>query len=482
MTKTRQIDCAYLIDNDGMRRGQTIEIADGVITALRDNPSAPAARLLGMPVLVNAHDHGRAVRTSSIGAAGKPLEAWLQYLALFPSVDPYLAAAVSLANSAIGGAGVVMMHYTRAQGFTDLPTEVASVARAARDIGVRVGFAVSLKDRNPVGYGAPEPVLDALSAAAREEITRRFFRTPPSPREHVALVDAVAAAAEGPGFNVQYGPNGVQWCSDALLEAIAEASARTGRRVHMHMFETRYQRAYLDQLYGGDVVGHLDRIGLLSPRLTLAHCVWARPDELELFAARGVTVVTNASSNLRLLSGLAPVARMLGCGCRLALGVDGGALDDDDDMLREMRLVRLLHAGTGFATALREGDAFRAAVTTGRFSVTNSTDGGAIAPGEAADILLLDYDALDDDGLRDDLDPLNLMFARATARHIREVIVDGRSVVRDQRVLGIDLPTARREVLAQMRSSAASFAPLAAALPALDRALSSHMERAFQCF
>ena len=482
MTKTRQIDCAYLIDNDGMRRGQTIEIADGVITALRDNPSAPAARLLGMPVLVNAHDHGRAVRTSSIGAAGKPLEAWLQYLALFPSVDPYLAAAVSLANSAIGGAGVVMMHYTRAQGFTDLPTEVAAVARAARDIGVRVGFAVSLKDRNPVGYGAPEPVLDALSAAAREEITRRFFRTPPSPREHVALVDAVAAAAEGPGFNVQYGPNGVQWCSDALLEAIAEASARTGRRVHMHMFETRYQRAYLDQLYGGDVVGHLDRIGLLSPRLTLAHCVWARPDELELFAARGVTVVTNASSNLRLLSGLAPVARMLGCGCRLALGVDGGALDDDDDMLREMRLVRLLHAGTGFATALREGDAFRAAVTTGRFSVTNSTDGGAIAPGEAADILLLDYDALDDDGLRDDLDPLNLMFARATARHIREVIVDGRSVVQDQRVLGIDLPAARREVLAQMRSGAESLAPLAAALPALDHALSSHMEPAFRCF
>jgi cytosine/adenosine deaminase-related metal-dependent hydrolase len=250
----------------------------------------------------------------------------------------------------------------------------------------------------------------------------------------------------------------------------------------MHMFETRYQRAYLDQLYGGDVVGHLDRIGLLSPRLTLAHCVWARPDELELFAARGVTVVTNASSNLRLLSGLAPVARMLGCGCRLALGVDGGALDDDDDMLREMRLVRLLHAGTGFATALREGDAFRAAVTTGRFSVTNSTDGGAIAPGEAADILLLDYDALDDDGLRDDLDPLNLMFARATARHIREVIVDGRSVVQDQRVLGIDLPAARREVLAQMRSGAESLAPLAAALPALDHALSSHMEPAFRCF
>ena len=62
-------------------------------------------------------------------------------LALLPSVDPYLAAAVSLSRSALGGAGAVMVHYTRAQGLTDLPTEVAEVARAARDVGVRVGFA-----------------------------------------------------------------------------------------------------------------------------------------------------------------------------------------------------------------------------------------------------------------------------------------------------------------------------------------------------
>ena len=70
-----------------------------------------------------------------------------------------------------------------------------------------------------------------------------------------------------PTFNVQYGPNGVQWCSDALLEAVAEASSLPGRRIHMHLFETRYQRGYLDQLYGGDVVKFLDRIGLLSPAL-----------------------------------------------------------------------------------------------------------------------------------------------------------------------------------------------------------------------
>ncbi len=477
----RQIDCAHLLTGKGVENSQTIQIDGGRISALRPCTEASKPRRLAMPALVNAHDHGRAVRTSSIGASGKPLEAWLQYLALFPSVDPYLAAAVSLGNSALGGAGIVMMHYTRAQGFTDLPTEVAEVARAARDVGVRVGFAVSMKDRNPIGYGPPEPLLDALPKDAREEIVSRFVRPPLAPKDYIKLVEDVAAAADGPTFNVQYGPNGVQWCSDALLEAVAEASSLSGRRVHMHLFETRYQRGYLDQLYGGDAVKFLDSIGLLSPRLTLAHCVWARPDELELLAARGVTISTNSSSNLKLRSGVAPVAKMLGCGCRVAMGIDGGALDDDDDMLRELRLTHLLHLGSGFTPKVNENDMLSVASKTGRLSVTNSAEGGIVEIGAPADLLLLDYDALDDDALRDDLDPVDIVFSRVTARHMSELIIAGRTVVRDGRVLGIDLEAARKEVVLRMRAGQPAMATFAAALSQLDRALAEHMERQFSC-
>jgi len=477
----RQIDCAYLLTGKGVQTNQTIEIDGDHVSALRPSAGTARPRLLAMPALVNAHDHGRAVRTSSIDASGKPLEAWLQYLALFPAIDPYLAAAVSLGNSALGGAGVVMVHYTRAQGFTDLPTEVAEVARAARDVGVRVGFAVSMKDRNPIGYGPPEPLLDALPEAARNEIVSRFVRSPPTPKDYIKLVDDVAAAADGSHFNVQYGPNGVQWCSDALLKAVAEASALSGRRVHMHLFETRYQRGYLDQLYDGNAVNFLDSIGLLSERLTLAHCVWARPDELELLAARGVTISTNSSSNLKLRSGVAPVAKMLGCGCRVAMGIDGGALDDDDDMLRELRLTHLLHLGSGFTPKVNESDMLSAAAKTGRLSVTNSAKGGVLEAGAPADLLLLDYDALDDDNLRDDLDPVNLVFARATARHISELIVAGRTIVRDHRVLGIDLEAARREVVLRMKAGQPAMASFAAALSHLDRAMAAQMERQFSC-
>jgi len=479
---TRIIDCAHVIaDADGpVQSARSIVIEDGRISVVNAT-SGSVSPLLALPALVNAHDHGRAIRTSSIGAAGKPLEAWLHYLALLPSVDPYAAAVVALSRSALGGVGTVMMHYTRAQGFTDLPTEVKEVASAAKDVGVRVGFAVSMKDRNPLVYGPSEPILGALPERARMEVQKKFLRKPLPPADFIALADAVADAAASPMFDVQYGPNGVQWCSAALLEAVADASQRTGRRIHMHLLETRYQRDWADKAYPEGVVKHLDSIGLLSPRLTLAHCVWARPDELELLAERGVTIVVNNSSNLHLRSGVAPVPVMLEKGCRVALGVDGNALDEDDDGLRELRLAHLLHAGTGFRTAASREQILRMAFANGRFAVMNVDDGGAVAPGAPADLLLLDWAAIDDDGLRDDLDPIELLLGRATLQHVRELIVAGRIVIKDGKVLGADLPGARADVLAAMRAGMKAGAPLAAAMPALDRAMARHFEPHAHC-
>jgi cytosine/adenosine deaminase-related metal-dependent hydrolase len=463
-------------------RARQIEIREDRVHAVGVASPGQIEPLFVLPALVNAHDHGRPVRSSSIGAGNKPLEAWLHYLALFPAVDPYAAAIVALSRAALGGAGTVMNHYTRVQGQTDLPTEVAAVARAAAEVGVRVGFAVSMRDRNPLVYGPSEPILAKLPAQVRGEIEQRLLRSPLSPADSVDLVEAVAAAAAGPMFDVQYGPNGVQWCTEAMLEAIAEASHRTGRRIHMHLLESRYQRARADSAYPDGIVKYLDAIGLLSPRLTLAHCVWARPDELALLAERGVTIVVNSSSNLHLRSGIAPVARMVATGCRIALGIDGKAFDEDDDALRELRLAHLLHTGAGFAIGVSREQMLQIAFANGRKSVTNLDDGGTIGPGTPADLLLLDWAAIDDDRLRDDIDALDLVLTRATAGHIRELIVNGRTAVKDGVVVGVDLPAARAEVLAQMRAGARRNAPFAAALPVLDRALAEHFEPGGGCF
>jgi cytosine/adenosine deaminase-related metal-dependent hydrolase len=367
-----------------------------------------------------------------------------------------------------------MVHYTRGQGLTDLPTEAAEIARAARDVGVRVGFAVSMKDRNPLVYHGSEALLAALPPEARAEVGRRLIYKVLSPGDYMKLVDDVAAAADGAGFNVQYGPNGVQWCSDALLRAVAEASHRTGRRVHMHLLETKYQRQWADANYPGGVVRMLDEIGLLSPRLTLAHCVWANSEELALLAERGVTISVNTSSNLHLYSGIAPRTTMIERGCTVALGIDGKAFDDDDDALRELRLAYYLHAGTGFDRTISREQAVQTAVSNGRFAVTNVSDRRLIEAGAAADMLLLDWASLNNEGLREDINPLDLLFSRATARHIREVIVGGRTVVRDGRVLGVDLPAVRQEVLSRMRSGIKENAALISALSTLDDAIAHH--------
>jgi len=434
--------------------------------------SAPS--LLAMPVMCNAHDHARAARSSSIGAGGKPLEIWLHYLAMFPAVDPYLAAAVSLSRSALGGQGVVMVHYNRVQGLTDYVTEARAVAKAARDVGVRVGFAVGLRDRNPLVYGPSEPIVDALPPEAAAEIRARFLRPMLPVSEQLALVEAAIAAVDHPDFNVQYGPTGVQWCSDGLLRAIAEASARTGRRIHMHCLETRYQREWADREIPDGIIRYLDSIGFLSPRLTLAHCTWARPDELELLAERGVTISVNTSSNLGIRSGIAPLAEMKRRGCRIAFGIDGLALDEDDDSLREMRLTHLLHGGWGFEVDVSRADILTSAWRNGRFSVLNRDDGGSLAEGGPADLILLDWSQIDDDRLTSSLDPRDLLFARVTARHIAEVIVGGRTIVKEGHVTGIDYPAMRQDLLARFRAGMSGNAVLAAALPALEQAVAAN--------
>lgn len=478
----RVIECEYVLTGpDAPAVGPMgIAIDGGRIARVAPHPgSAPS--LMAMPVMCNAHDHARAARSSSIGAGGKPLETWLHYLALFPAVDPYLAAAVSLSRSALGGQGVVMVHYTRAQGLTDYVTEVQAVARAASDVGVRVGFAVALRDRNPLVYGPSEPILAAMPQAAAEEIRSRFIRTPLPVAEQLALVEAVASATDAPDFNVQYGPAAVQWCSDPLLRGIAEASARTGRRIHMHCLETRYQRAWADREFPDGIIRYLDSFGFLSPRLTLAHCTHARPDELELLAERGVTISVNTSSNLGIRSGIAPLAEMKARGVRVAFGIDGLALDEDDDALREMRLTHRLHGGWGFEVKVNRAETLTSAWRNGWFSVLNREDGGRIAVGEPADMILLDWAHVDEDRLAPRLDPRELLFARVTAGHIEEVIVGGRTIVRSGRVLGIDYPALLQDLLARLRAGMAGNAALALALPALDQAIVTHFAGEAPC-
>jgi cytosine/adenosine deaminase-related metal-dependent hydrolase len=151
---------------------------------------------------------------------------------------------------------------------------------------------------------------------------------------------------------------------------------------------------------------------------------------------------------------------MLRQGCRVAMGLDGMAFNEDDDALHEMRLAWALHRGWGFDTTMGLAPLWAFAAQHGRRSVrggaADALPGGVIAPGAAGDVLVLDWDALDDDPLFADVDPLDLLLARGRGVHVDEVIAAGRRVVQGGQVTGIDEPALKAELLARVRAGLAA--------------------------
>jgi cytosine/adenosine deaminase-related metal-dependent hydrolase len=447
----------------------SIAYANGLITEVSTGTAtSPQTNHLVIPALVNAHDHARPSMTS-FGASGMPLESWILRSAFGSPPDAYLAAAVSLARSARSGCGGAMIHHTRPSGKLPIVDEAIAIAKAAGDVGIRLAFALAIRDQNPLVYGDSSDVLSALSDVDRSTIQDLFIRPSPSPIEYLERVDAIHAAIAGPMIDVQYGPAGVQWCSPALLEAIAERSASTGRRVHMHLLETIYQRQWADRAFPGGVVRFLKDIGLLSNRLTVAHCTHARPDELDMIAESGATIVTNFSSNLHLHSGFAPIADAHRRGCKVAVGIDGVALDEDDDVIREMRLVQMAHGGLGFERTWSRAEFLSLAVRNGRKSI-GAPGSGALAAGEAADFVVLDIGELDRDAIMP-VDPIDMLFARGNGSCVREVVVDGRAICRNGKLTGVDLDALETEIRRLYRASVPQFAALERAWRPLEDAL-----------
>jgi len=470
-----------LLPTDGSPAGPPVDlsISDGRIAAIAPAGEAPARRLLAAPALVNAHDHARPLSPTSFGAAGKPLETWLLRLAAMPAIDPYLGALAAFGRAARAGAGSVMAHYTRFHGPMSPVEEAKEIARAARDVGVHVTLAMFMRDRNPLVYDGEDGVLMKLPDDVRGVIETQFLSPMPGVVEQIARVEAIAAETESALFSVQFGPTGAQWCSDSLIAGIGEASRQTGRRVHMHLLETRYQRAFADRAYPEGVVERLKTLGLLSPRLTLAHCVHARPAELEAIAAAGAVIATNPSSNLHLKSGIAPIPEALRRGCRVALGVDASAFDEDDDIVREMRLGHFLHCGWGFDSVIERGAWLATIVANGRFA-NGAPGSGVLGVGAPADILVLDFDALDRDAVMP-VEPVDLVFARATVAHVARLIVAGEEIVRDGRLVRVDLAAAEGELRRQYRVNMPSRSAFLEAWGDLEPTIAAHYRDGFGC-
>ena len=435
------------------RRDVALSIADGRLAAIGETGARGRDGGIALPAMVNAHDHGYGVRPLALGGADDALECWIASLSRV-TVEPRLEAAVAFGRMALAGIGATV-HCHNSLVADRLESEAAGVALAAAEVGIRVAFSCPIRDRNPWVYGDQRALLPHLPPADRAAIETTLADDPPPPHRLVEQVEVIAAAHESELFQVQYGPIGPQWCRDATLERIAEASAVNNRRVHMHLLESRRQREWLDATYRQGIVRFLDDIGLLSPRLTVAHGVHLTDGECALMAERGVTVAVNTSSNLRLRSGVAPVERFMRHDLAFGFGLDGCAHDDDQDFFRDLRLAWRLHNGAGLEPALPPSRLFEAACRHGFRCIDGSDDYGEVVPGARADLVVLDYAAMVEDFLTPEQDEVDIVLARATSRHVRDLFVAGRRVVGDGVLVGFDLPDAEREFMDRARRAAA---------------------------
>lgn len=408
-------------------------------------------QLLALPALVNAHDHGRGLAPFTYGAFDQALELWLPALKLKPELSVYALTALALAKLARSGVGSVVHCHNPSGG--DLLTEARSVCQAARDVGVRLALALPLCDRNALAYGDSQRLLNLLAPEDRKRVGAIWNPPPLSSQAQVEQVHDVARHCEGDLINVQYCPTGPQWCSPALLKTIAAASAATGRRIHTHLLETRYQREWADAHYPQGLIQYLDDIDFLSPRLTVAHGTWLRSDELDILAARGVIISVNTSSNLRLRSGIAPYQQMLKAGVAVTFGLDGMSLHDDEDAFKELRLNYHLYAQPGVHQNPTPAEVF-SAHRHGITAVNSCVEGGRLKPGYPADFAVLNYAAMTKDMVPDICDAADVVLARGAVHQVESLWVAGNQIVANGKVLGIDEAALTADICAAVQVQA----------------------------
>jgi cytosine/adenosine deaminase-related metal-dependent hydrolase len=382
----------------------------GVIRELRPAEGEHRSGLVLVPLFVNAHDHGRGAGNVLAGIADAPLELWLDSLEASGGTARQ-AELIGDAARAMLASGVGAAVFCVNPQSEDVAGEVLVAAQVASEIGIRAAVVYPLADAKDERYGRRR----ALAGWTPSEVQRRL-----------AEVEEIAAAVERPGLEVQLGPVGPQWVSEATLVAVADHSRETGRRVHLHLLESRAQRRWADETYPEGIVTFLERIGLLGPHACCAHGTQLRSEELLQLRSTGCVLAVNASSNLRLASGIPPVADAAATVEALGIGLDGLALGDDADYWTELRLVRgLWQAQLGARVPADE--LFARACRTGQAAL------GAAAPspprvGSVADFALVDVSKwlhlLEAPGWG----AAEVALAAAGPEQVREVWVNGRRV------------------------------------------------------
>ncbi|TYC64114.1 amidohydrolase family protein [Stappia sp. BW2] len=439
-----------------------IHVRNGVIAAVAPFDSLRAQYpdlaveggpdMIAFPGLVNGHHHS-GLTPFQLGVPYGPLELWLPQFRGMRYVGHRLDTLYSAIEMLESGTTTVQHIHPGLVGDTDNWTDLSDkVIGAYRDIGMRVSFSFMIRDRNQLVHEDDEPFLAGLP---EDEAAYWRPKLAASKAPITAYMDwfeaqkEAWAKADPQAVSWQLAPANLHWCSDDCLAGIFDTAQRTGSKIHMHLVETRLQAEYARRTYGKSAIRHLADLGCLTGNLTLGHGIWADAEDLDLVRECGCTICHNASSGLRLASGVAPVNDMLQRGVPVCLGIDQAGINDDRDMLQEMRLVWALHREPGLATFRPSaGHVFRMATEHG--AATTGFEGriGRLDVGKAADIVLVDWNDIARPFIDDRVPLVDALLQRTRQMPADTVFVAGRKVVSEGRVTSID----RNAVLEEIRT------------------------------
>src|SRR6266446_9609767 len=303
---------------------------------------------LVMPGFVNAHYHSHDVLLKGCFET-IPLELWL--LSALPPSYPKRSTAEIRARTLLGALECLRSGMTTVQ---DLATiypydeeHLEAILQAYEDIGIRCIFALQFAD-TPGAKAVPfwEEVVPPEQRAALSGSVEPFQGVD-LPR---LLRDIVTSQKHRhPRITLALGPTSPERCTPELLHKLADISGSEEVPVYTHIYESRAMTLIARQTHASDagsLITYLQRVGLLTPRLNLAHSVWMSPPEIDAIAQAGTNVVLNPVGNLKTCSGVAPIRTYLRKGVRAALGCDNCSCSDAQNMFQSMKLYAALAAVT----------------------------------------------------------------------------------------------------------------------------------------
>ncbi|HEU5012125.1 MAG TPA: amidohydrolase [Roseiflexaceae bacterium] len=364
-----------------------------------------------MPGLINGHAHVPMSLLRGL-VSDQQLDVWL-FGYMFPVesrfVNPefvYTGTLLSCAEMIRGGTTT----------FVDMYYFEEEVARAADEAGIRAICGQTVMRL---------PTPDASSYDEGLERSRRFIE---QWHDHGRVIPTIA-------------PHAPYTCTDEIYQEAARLCRQYGMPMTTHLSETAREVAESRVEREATPIDYANNVGAFDVPCIAAHCVHATEDDMLLLRERGVGVVPCPSSNLKLASGIAPIKRFLDVGVRTGIGTDGPASNDDQDMWTEVHLAALLPKGvTGDPTAMPAREALALATSRGAEAIHLDHLIGSLAPGKRADITIVGLGQLHSAPrytYAPDAIYSHLVYS-AHASDVRDVMVDGRWLLRDRRLLTID--------------------------------------------